>query len=367
MDTSFPLPLSYHFFRMNSSLSDHPVGVLLLNLGSPERATTGAVRKYLRSFLGDPRVLDMPAPLRFLILNLFILPFRPRHSARAYRSIWTERGSPLIVHTGDLSLALQGELESRAPGRYQVRMAMRYGNPALKPTLDDFQAAGIRLLRVLPLYPQSTSSTTGTVLEELYRMAGEYRDVLHLQVHSPYYDNDDYIEALVRSIREALDRERNSAGQVDHLLFSFHGLPWRHIQKSDRTGRCRLDGRCCSEDGAAHSICYRAQCWQTARLAAERLNLAQDQFSVAFQSRMGRDPWIGPATEERLTGLPLRGIKNLAVVSPAFSVDCLETLEELNLRGRETFLRSGGERFVYIPCLNSRPDWVRAVANMVTV
>lgn len=350
------------------SASQHlPIGVLLLNLGSPERTTTGAVRKYLRSFLGDPRVLDLPAPLRFLILNLFILPFRPRHSAAAYRAIWTERGSPLIFHTGDLTLALQAELDKRAVGRYQVRMAMRYGVPGIKQALDDFQAAGIVRYRVLPLYPQLASSTTGTVLEEIYRLAGNYWNIPLLQVLPPYFDNADYIAALAASIREILDMEKNSAGRIDHLLFSFHGLPWRHIHRGDRRGHCRPDGHCCGDAGAALTTCYRAQCLETARLTADRLRVEEGRYSVSFQSRLGSDPWIGPSTEEKLAEFPLRGIKNLAVVSPAFSADCLETLEELNIRGRETFLQAGGERFVYIPCLNSRPDWVGAVANMVAV
>ena len=345
------------------------IGILLINLGSPEQPRTGEVRRYLREFLSDPRVIDIPALARFLLLNLFILPFRPQKSARAYREIWDPSGSPLILHTAELARKLDETLNPRGAdeGAYQVEYAMRYGAPAIGEVLKRFERAGVERIRILPLYPQYASSSTGSSLEEVYRQTGTFWNTPALEVIPPFYDEPGFIKAQSRIIKENLKSfETRTGRKIDYVLFSFHGLPERQIQKSDcRGSHCLSRPDCCENPGEAIHYCYRAQSYQSARLLWESLKLPPEKVGVSFQSRLGRTPWIKPYTDELLLELPGRGVKNLAVVAPSFTADCLETLEELGIRGRDDFLGAGGEEFLYIPCVNSDPDWVRAVAKMM--
>ncbi len=333
-----------------------PVGVLLLNLGSPEAPTPGAVRRYLREFLWDERVVDIPAILRWLLLHTMILPFRPRTTAAAYRTIWTDEGSPLVVHSRNLAEELQRRLNERRPQRLRVRFAMRYGNPSVASVLAAFERDGIRRLIVLPLYPQYAESSFGTAAAEVHRQLSGRWNAPQVEVIAPFFDEPGYITVLERSLSNSL-----RGWSFDHLLFSFHGLPERHIRKSDPSGTCLQTG-CCDRPGASDSNCYRAQCFATARLTALALGLKDDAWSVSFQSRLGRTPWIRPFTDERLVELGRQGIR-LAAVAPSFTADCLETLEELADRGRRAFLEAGGRDFRYLPCLNSDPAWAAYLAD----
>lgn len=333
-------------------------GILLLNLGTPDDTSVKSVRRYLRQFLSDPRVIDIPALGRWALLNLVILPFRPAKSAEAYRQIWSAEGSPLLIHTRSLCEQLQALV---GPER-KVRFAMRYQNPSMTAALDAFQAENVERLIVVPLYPQYASSSTGSCLEELYRLCGSRWNVPHLAIVPPFYDHPAFIEAEVAIAREHL----GDMSRYDYLLMSFHGLPERQVTKTDPTGsHCLAQNSCCDRIVAANRYCYRAQCYASARLLAERLGLGPDRYGVSFQSRLGRTPWIRPYTDHLFEELPAKGIKRLAVMIPSFTADCLETLEEIDIRGRESFLGAGGTEFTMVPSLNSHPAWVRAVAALV--
>ncbi len=331
-------------------------GLLLVNLGTPNAPTTGAVRRYLREFLSDPRVIDINSIGRWLLLNLVILPTRPRVSAAAYRKIWTERGSPLLVHGEALAQNVARELG----GEFEVELAMRYGNPSIRGAVDRLRGKGIEELIALPLYPQRAASSIGSSLDELYRVLRESWEVLPVKVREAFFAEPDFLDAFAQVARPVIE-----ASRAEHVLFSFHGLPERQVRKSDPTGRhCLASAECCDHWVEANVGCYRAQAFQTARALAERLRLRPDDYCVSFQSRLGRTPWIKPYTDLRLIELAARGIKRLAVMCPAFVADCLETLEEIGIRGRESFLAAGGEELTLIPSLNAHPAWVQAVARM---
>ena len=326
------------------------IGVLLLNIGSPDAPTAWSVRRYLREFLSDPRVLDLPAPVRWLLLYGVILPRRPRTSAAAYATVWTAKGSPLIEHTLDLAAAMERGLEKRRPETFSVQVAMRYGRPSIGAALDEFERLGVRRILVLPLYPQFATSSVGSALAAVYTDLSRRWNSPAVEVLPPFFDEPGYLTVLERSLSASL-RGRD----FDHLLFSFHGLPERHIRKSDRSGRC-LESGCCDAPQAANSYCYRAQCFTTARLTAEAMGITPDMWSVSFQSRLGRTPWIRPFTDERLLELGRQG-RRLVTAAPSFTADCLETLEELADRGGRSFLEAGGKEYTYLPCLNSDPLW----------
>jgi ferrochelatase len=329
-------------------------GLLLINLGSPQAPTTGAVRRYLREFLSDPRVIDINAVGRQLLLNAVILPFRPRKSAAAYRKVWLDEGSPLIVH----SQALTREVRAALGAGWQVELAMRYGEPAIAPALDRLRAAGVDEIVVLPLYPQYAASSTGSSLEEVFRRAGARWVVPNLTVVPPFYDDAGYLDAFAAVGKEAV------AGK-DHVLFSFHGLPERQVTKTDASGaHCLASASCCDAIAPVNRHCYRAQCFATARGIAARLGLAAEAWSTSFQSRLGRTPWIKPYTDLVLPELAGRGVRTLAVYCPAFVADCLETLEEIGIRAREQWLGLGGTELVLVPSLNASPRWVDAVAAL---
>jgi ferrochelatase len=332
-----------------------PTGLLLINLGTPDAPTTPAVRRYLREFLSDPRVIDINPVGRALLLHLFILPFRPAKSAAAYQTIWDPtRGSPLLAFSKDLAAGVQAKLGDR----WRVELAMRYGNPSIASGLDALRAAGVDRVVVLPLYPQYAASSTATSVARVMELAMARWDVLPIDVVPAFYADDGFLGAFTAVARPVLADAR-----PDHVLFSFHGLPERQIQKSDPSGaHCLSNGSCCDAISTASPNCYRAQCYATARELATRLSITD--YTVCFQSRLGRTPWITPHTDVVLDELAKAGKKRLAVFCPAFVADCLETLEEIGIRAREQFKAGGGEELTLVPSLNATPAWIDAVCAM---
>ncbi len=333
-------------------------GLLLVNLGTPAAPNTGAVRRYLRQFLGDPRVLDMNRVGRFLLLELVILPFRPSKSAEAYRKIWDdERGSPLLYYGIDLVAAVQ----ARMGDGWRVELAMRYGEPSIPAVMQRLREAGIDRIVVLPLFPQLASSSTGSALQEVHEAANAMWNVPQLCAVEPFYDHPAFVRAFAEVGRPAL-----AESEADYVLFSFHGLPERQIHKSDDSGaHCLASEGCCDQIGPVNRNCYRAQCYATARALAAELRLADGGWSVAFQSRLGRVPWIRPYTDEVLVELAERKVGRVAVFCPAFVADCLETLEEIGIRGRESYTAAGGAELTLVPSLNASEVWADAVVELV--
>lgn len=315
------------------------------------------MRRYLREFLADPRVLDINAVGRWALLNLIILPLRPRKSAAAYQQIWTKRGSPLMTNTQDLVAAVRQRM---GPG-WVVELGMRYQRPSIASALEALQAAGAERVVVFPLYPQYSASSTGSSVEEVFRVAAKPWVTPTLSFVEPFYDDPLFIDAFAARGAPILQAER-----PEHVLMSFHGLPERHMRKADPTGQhCLASAGCCDRMVAANRHCYRAQCFATARALATRLGLAAGKWSVSFQSRLGRTPWIRPYTDVVLKELAAAGKKRLVVFSPAFVADCLETLEEIGIRAQRDFVAAGGERLVLVPSLNASPAWVEAVVGLV--
>lgn len=333
-------------------------GLLLVNLGSPDEPTTPAVRRYLRQFLGDPRVIDVNPVGRKALLELVILPTRPAKSAEAYRKIWTERGSPLIRHSRELT----DKVRARLGDDWRVELAMRYGSPSIEAGVGKLREAGAEPITVFPLYPQYAASSTGSSLEEVYRVARALWNVPAIRTVPEFYDDDGFLDSFAFVGRPVLDNFL-----PDHVLFSFHGLPERQIRKSDESGaHCLASETCCDAIGLANRHCYRAQSHATARGLASRLRLEAGAWSVSFQSRLGRTPWIRPYTDVVLPELAAAGKRRLAVFCPAFVADCLETLEEIGLRAREQWKSSGGDDLVLVPSLNSSDPWVETVVRLAT-
>lgn len=334
-----------------------PLGVLLINLGSPEAPTPRAVRRYLREFLGDPRVIDIPALPRWLLLHFAILPTRPRASARAYQKVWTPEGSPLLVH----GRALRDRLAKRLGERFVVELAMRYSKPAIEPAIARLADADVERILVVPLFPQYSAAATGSAIEAIYRAAGARWNVPPLEVLDSYYDDPAFVAAIAAVAREVPGQQR-----PDHVLFSYHGLPERQIRKSDPTGaHCFASNSCCETIGSANRFCYRAHCVATSRALAAQLGLRDEDWTISFQSRLGRTPWIRPYTDEILPFLRARGVERLAVLCPSFVADCLETIEEIGIRGREQWQELGGKELILVPCLNAHPKWVETLAGWV--
>ncbi|MCY1494925.1 Ferrochelatase [compost metagenome] len=334
-------------------MTDH--ALLLVNLGSPASTDVADVRRYLDQFLMDPYVVDLPWPLRRLLVSLILIK-RPAQSAHAYASIWWPEGSPLVV----ISRQLQEAMRPHWP-HGPVELAMRYGAPSIEQVLLDLAGQGVTRLTLAPLYPQFADSTTTTALVEARRVIEAHGLELKVRVLAPFYDQPDYLDALAASARPYLEQD------FDHLLLSFHGLPERHIRKLVDPLDRGHDLRAPSSQGVRPEVlarCYRSQCLRTAELFAERVGLRPGQWSVSFQSRLGRAKWIEPYTEARLDELARQGVKRLLVMSPAFVADCIETLEELGMRGREQFTAAGGEQLVLVPCLNSQAQWVSALARL---
>lgn len=333
-----------------------PRGVLLCNLGTPEAPEPPQVRRYLRQFLSDPRVIDIPAPVRRALLELVILPRRPKQSAHAYRKIWTPEGSPLLVH----SLALRDAVRQALP-THRVELGMRYGEPALDAAFDRLCEAGCVEITVVPLYPQYASSSTGSTLELLYRRAAARWHTPMLRVVPPFYDDAGFIAAFA-----ALARPLLAEHAPEHVVFSFHGQPERHCHKGDRSGtHCLARPDCCDAIVPINAQCYRAHCFATARALAGALALAPDRYSVAFQSRLGRTPWIRPFLDERLPQLRAQGVARVAVMCPSFVADCLETLEEIGMRTEADWRAAGGEALVLVPSLNTTAAWIDALLALV--
>jgi protoporphyrin/coproporphyrin ferrochelatase len=331
-------------------------GLLLCNLGTPEQPTPGAVRRYLRQFLGDPRVLDLNPVGRWLLLNLIILPWRPRKSAAAYRKIWTGRGSPLLYHGEDLARAVQERLGSS----WVVELGMRYQKPSIATALDKLRRAGAERIVAFPLYPQYAASTTGSTVAEVWRVAARPWAPPALSFVEPFYNEPAFIDAFAAQGAPLLQSEK-----PEHVLFSFHGLPERHLHKTDPNGDyCLAKNDCCESVASSNHRCYRAQCFATAHALATRLSLADGSFGISFQSRLGRARWIEPYTDRTIVGLAQKGCKRLLVFCPAFVADCLETLEEIGIRGRQQFLAAGGESLVLVPSLNASPAWADAIAKL---
>lgn len=330
--------------------------IVLMNLGSPDSTNVKDVKRYLDEFLMDERVIDKPWLLRALLVKGIIVPFRAPKSAEAYKTIWTDKGSPLIVISKQLSDALDKQVEE------PVTIAMRYGNPSPKDAFAKLIKENPDLEEVIavPMYPHYAMSSYETAVEyakEQHKKGG-YK--FKLTTIKPYYNNEEYINALCESIKPHLNQE------YDQMLFSYHGVPERHIYKGDITGQhCLKVADCCDVPSEAHKYCYRHQCWTTTKLVTERLGIPKQKWGFSFQSRLGRDPWLQPYTAVRLEELPKEGVKKILVVCPAFVSDCLETLEEIAEQGKESFLHHGGVSFEMIPCLNVHPLWVSAIANWV--
>lgn len=334
-------------------------GVLCIQLGTPEAPTARALRPYLREFLSDPRVIDIGAIPSWLLLNLAILPFRPKKSAHAYAKVWTEEGSPLAVHSHRLVAGLQRHL---GKADYKVALAMRYGQPSIDSVLEELLSEPLDEIVILPLYPQYASASTGSSLEKVFASIGRRWNVPAIRVIPPFFDAPGYIESVAEKVRPYLASMR-----PDAVLFTYHGLPERQIQKSaySEHGCLKRDDTCCAAITKDNAFCYRAQCFATTRALAEALNLEKHQILNAFQSRLGRTPWIKPYTDEVLVQLPSRGVKRLLVVSPSFTADCLETLEEMGMRGRESFLAAGGEKFELVPTVNESESFIQAIAGWI--
>jgi len=327
--------------------------VLFANLGSPDQPRVPEVRRYLNQFLMDPYVIQLPWLLRRLIVSLFVLPARPKRSAHAYQSVWTDAGSPLIALSMQLLAAVRQQTE------LPVAMAMRYGNPSIEQELLQLAAQpGITEILFLPLYPHYAESTILTSVREAERVIAAHKLQVKLLVPAPFYDKPDYIAALVESARPFLEQS------FDHVLFSYHGLPELHITKCDPTGsHCLKVENCCQVPSPAHATCYRHQVFRTTEAFVAAAGLQPEQYSVAFQSRLGRARWLEPSTENVLKELADKGVKKLLVLCPAFVTDCLETLEEIELQGSEIFRAAGGEQLILVPCLNSHPAWVATLAS----
>ena len=315
-------------------------GVLLVNLGTPDAPTPGAIRRYLAQFLADRRVVEIPRALWLPILHLFILPLRPRRLAHAYASIWRDDGSPLLAISRQQSAALHALLRQRFDREVPVALAMSYGQPSIAAALAELDAQNVRRLLVLPLFPQYSGSTTAAVLDALFAQLGQRRWPPELRTVNSYHDDASYIEALAASVRS----HWRSAGRGEHLLMSFHGIPQRYVESGDP---------------------YYCQCLKTARLLAEALELTPDSWSAAFQSRFGKAPWVQPYADQRIRQLAQQGLKHLDVICPGFAADCLETLEEIALRYGAEFIEAGGIALRYIPALNAEPAHIEALADLV--
>jgi ferrochelatase len=330
-------------------------GALLVNLGSPNSTSVKDVRAYLDEFLMDERVIDTPYLLRAFVVKGIILNTRPKKSAEAYKKIWWKEGSPLIV----LSERLHKKVSEKVD--IPVELAMRYGNPSIENGIKNLAAKGITEIYLIPLYPQYAMATTETIVVLANKIVKKQFPNIKITDLPAFYNQPDYVDVLSNSIQKHLNKTN-----PDHLLFSYHGVPERHIKKSDVTkSHCKIDGSCCNTPSAAHEFCYRHQCYETTKLVAKKLNLQEGFYSTSFQSRLGRDPWLQPYTDQTIDEFAKKGIKNLAVVTPAFVSDCLETLEEIGMEANHSFKENGGKEFSTIPCLNDDDAWAETLSNWI--
>ena len=316
------------------------IGVLLANLGTPDEPTPEALRRYLREFLWDPRVVEFPRPLWWLILNGIILNMRPRRSAEAYAKVWTEEGSPLLVHSRAQAESLQSRLETAVNGPVRIALGMRYGSPSIASALETLRDAGVDRLIVLPLYPQYSGSTTGSIFDAVADVLKGWRWVPELRFVNHYHDDPAYIAAMAARIRTHWAEH----GRGKHLLLSFHGVPRRYLRAGDP---------------------YHCHCHKTARQLAEVLELTDDEWTIGFQSRFGREEWLKPYVDGLLKSWPKQGRRDVDVFCPGFAADCLETLEEIAMQNRDLFLASGGERYTYVPALNDQAEHMDALVALL--
>lgn len=332
--------------------------VLLVNLGSPDSTSVPDVRRYLREFLGDERVIDKPGqPFRWILVNGIITQFRAPKSAHAYSSVWTVKGSPLIV----TSVAVQQKLAEKLGADTPVYLAMRYGQPSIASVIDKMAADGISDVLLIPQYPHYAMSSWETVVVKVYEEAARHGSKLRITCEQPFYEDTDYIEALYTASKPYLEQPH------DFVLFSYHGIPVRHLRKADSSNaHCTIVNDCCNTCSPAHHTCYRAQVTKTTQAFVRRAGIPANKHSISFQSRLAGEPWLSPYTDHELEELPKKGVKRLLVMSPAFVADCLETLEEISVEGKETFVEAGGEWFQQIPCLNDHPAYIDFLLGRVT-
>jgi len=329
-------------------------GVLLINLGSPKELSKKSVRQYLRVFLSDDNVVDLPKFFQQFILRLFILPFRPKNTLEAYEKIWTKEGSPLIISTESIANKL-----TKKTG-WNVEYAMRYEEPSIEKALHKFKKNEINKIYVISLYPHNAMATTVTTELETRNVAMNVSNDFELIFTKPFFDNEEYINAMVNSIRPYVENK-----SYDKIIFSYHGIPKRQAKKTDETGEhCFSTSNCCEIENDGSKDCYRSHTRIASDLTAKKLGLEDDQWEIAYQSRIGPG-WLTPFTDKRLAKLPEEGKDNIAILCPSFISDCLETLEEIDIRGRETFLKAGGKNMTYIPCLNDSEDTINLLENLV--
>ena len=329
-------------------------GVLLINLGSPKELSKKSVRQYLRVFLSDDNVVDLPKFFQQFILRLFILPFRPKNTLEAYEKIWTKEGSPLIISTDSIANKLTEKTG------WNVEYAMRYEEPSIEKALHKFKKNDINKIYVISLYPHNAMATTVTTELETRNVAMNVSNDFELIFTKPFFDNEEYINAMVNSIRPYVENK-----SYDKIIFSYHGIPKRQAKKTDETGEhCFSTSNCCEIENDGSKDCYRSHTRIASDLTAKKLGLKDDQWEIAYQSRIGPG-WLTPFTDKRLAKLPEEGKDNIAILCPSFISDCLETLEEIDIRGRETFLKAGGKNMTYIPCLNDSEDTINLLENLV--
>lgn len=324
-------------------------GLLIINLGTADNCDTASVRRYLAEFLSDKRVIDLPAIMRYALVYGAILPFRPKQSAKAYQAIWTEAGSPLLIHGRNLQTKLQETLGES----WQVALGMRYGTPSIASALAELKTC--KQLTILPLYPQYSSAATGSSLEKVLNLLSEQAAIPSLRLIRDFYEHPGFIDAQAALIQPLL-------ADHDYLLFSYHGVPERHLS---RTGCGQACAGSCPRLNEANQACYKGQCYGTTRALVNRLGLNDGQYGTAFQSRLGKTPWIKPYTDQVLVDLANQGIKRLAIACPSFVADCLETLEEIGIRAKEQWESLGGEQLTLIPCVNDQNLWVKGLVEII--
>lgn len=340
----------------STNMNTSKTGILLINLGTPQAPNKLAVRRFLREFLSDPHVITLSQPLRWLLVNGIILPFRTRWSTQAYQKIWSEQGSPLLIHSRQLQNALQEILGSA----YDVALAMRYGKPGIASAIDHLIEKNCDRLMVVPLYPQYSKSTSESSIQKTKKIITKRKLKIPVTFLKDFYDHSEYIKSSAQLIKNTLKNQ-----PIEKIIFSYHGLPEHHIHTiCYEKKHCDLKKPCPAM--ANHNRdCYRAQCYTTSRLIAEKLGLQSNEYKVTFQSRLGKTPWITPYTDHLLNQLAEEGLKNIAIVCPSFVADCLETLEEIDIRAQQQWKSLGGEKLIRVPCLNANNTWVNALATMI--
>jgi protoporphyrin/coproporphyrin ferrochelatase len=331
-------------------------GVLIVNLGTPDSPSVSDVRKYLREFLMDGRVIDFPFIPRWMLVNLIIAPFRSPKSAKTYKELWTDRGSPLKFYGVSVEQQLQEELGND----FDVKLAMRYQSPSIEAGLKHFQATGVKDIIVVPFFPQYASATTGSVYEKVMEIVSGWQTIPAIKFINNYYDHPKFVQAFAEAGKAHLEKYN-----YEHVIFSYHGVPVRHIRKGDCTGNtCKL-GDCCNSITAMNQYCYRSQCFETTRLIVKELGLKEGTYTTCFQSRLGRESWVQPYTEDVIKKLAAQGVKSVLAFSPAFVSDCLETTIEVGEEYKELFEEKGGEHWELVESLNDRKIWVELLADLV--